>query len=79
MLSAEDSVCYLTAKCIYTDKTFSESDRARIEYDLGAADLELLQKKLSMVFFRFSGNLLQMLYDRNYDHIKEELLKYADY
>lgn len=78
-LSAEDELCYLAAKCVYTEKEFDKNDIRRIEACMSMVDRERLMPKLEGVFFRFTEHLLQLLERKEYDDIIPSLWKYAAY
>lgn len=78
-LGAENELCYLTAKCIYTEKNFCASDIKRIEACMSVIDRELLLPKLEGIFFRFTDGLLQLLEQRKYIDIIPALWRFAAY
>lgn len=75
----EDELCYLLAKCVYTQKSFSAGDIERIGECLAHADKEVLMPKLEGVFFRFSERVLEMAKKGEYEDIIPSLFKFADY
>ena len=76
---AEDFLCYLLAKCVYTEGGFSDSDKQRIEQCMSKTKKQVLMPKLEGVFFCFTEKLLQMLEAKDYDSIIEALYRYAEY
>lgn len=78
-LGAEDELCYLTAKCIYTAKNFCTSDVKRIEACMSVINRAALMPKLEGVFFRFTDSLLELLDQRKYDDIIPSLWRFAAY
>ncbi len=78
-LGAEDELCYLTAKCVYTKKKFNDNDIERIEACMSVVDREMLIPKLEGVFFRFTDRMLQMLDRKEYADIVASLLCFAEY
>lgn len=74
----DDLLCYLLAKCVYTEKEFNQTDRQRIQQCLKGATGDLIPK-LTGVFFCFTSRMLQMIKDQDYDHIIEELYAFAEY
>ncbi|MCC8164132.1 MAG: hypothetical protein LIO86_13455 [Lachnospiraceae bacterium] len=78
-LAPADELCYLLAKCIYTDHQFSITDRERLEHDLLGANEPELSFKLSAVFFHFTPRLLELLRNRQYESIEQELWEFAEY
>lgn len=78
-LSPEDDLCYVLAKCVYTEKTFAGADVERIERDFTRADINILLPKLEGVFFKFTRILIGMLNRKAFDRVIEELWCFADY
>lgn len=78
-LSTEDELCYLTAKCVYTEKVFCQRDIERIEACMSRVDRGILIPKLERVFFKFTGCMLRLLERKEYDDIIASLLQYAAY
>lgn len=78
-LGVEDELCYLTAKCVYTDRTFDPRDIRRIEACMSVADRAALIPKLEGVFFRFTDRLLQLLAAGKYADIIASLWRFAAY
>lgn len=78
-LGAEDFLCYLLAKCVYTESGFSDYDKKRVEQCMGEIKKQVLLNKLEGVFFYFTEILLRMLRAKDYDHVIEALYRYADY
>ena len=78
-LSCEDELCYLLAKCVYTEKAFAEPDVSRIAVCLKKADREILMPKLTGVFFRFTERLLQLAEEKKYEEIIPSLWRFAEY
>lgn len=78
-ISYEDELCYLLAKCVYTEKAFSKTDRERIEICMGQIDEEKISPKMEGVFFRFTPKLFKLIHEQAYEEVISSLLKYADY
>ncbi|GEM_PF-6063712 len=78
-LCAEDELCYFLAKCVYTDKTFDLQDIKRIESCFAKSDINQLMPKIESVFFRFSQKMLEMVQNKEYDHIINALWAFAEY
>jgi hypothetical protein len=78
-LQAEDMLCYLLAKCVYTEGSFAETDKRRIKDCLRSADRAVLMQKLEGVFFKFSDSILKMIEQDEFDSIKERLWAFSDY
>lgn len=74
-----DEVCYLLAKCVYTQKAFAKEDVDRITYSYGKADKVLLLQKLELVFFGFASNMMKMIEEQNFDDIIVKFMSYSDY
>lgn len=79
VLSAEDFLCYILGKCVYTDEKFSNYDIDRIEKCLNNAEDKLLRTKLQGVFFNFTDELIEMLNEKKYDDLIDALWCYANY
>ncbi len=79
VLSAEDAACYLLADCIYTKKSFPPAKRDVILRKIGKADRDMLKEKLSRVFFKFSGRLLDMAEKGEFDRIITAFFAFAEY
>lgn len=78
-LGAEDELCYLLAKCVYTVKFFKDADRKRLEEDMSTVDAAGLLPKLEGVFFRFTDKILELLHEKKYDDIITALWRFAEY
>ncbi len=77
--AAEDYLCYLLAKCVYTEEAFCKEDIARIENCMKQVKEPQLSDKLEGVFFYFTKNILEMINKNQYDEIVEALWCYSDY
>ena len=75
----EDFLCYLLAKCVYTEKGFSEEDKRRITKCSKKVDTNVLMPKIEGVFFHFSETMLKMIDEGDFEHIIEALWRYAEY
>lgn len=78
-LCPEDDICYILAKCVYTNRRFSERDIKRIGENMLRADKDILLKKLGGVFFEYVDDLLRQIENRNYDNIISNLWQYDKY
>lgn len=78
-LGVEDELCYLTAKCVYTEKEFHPADIERIKGCMIAADRTQLVPKLEGIFFHFTDILLQLLTEQRYSDIVASLWRFAAY
>lgn len=78
-LGAEDELCYLTAKCVYTEKAFGSGDTERIEACMAVADREVLIPRLDGIFFNFTNKLLQLLAEQKYSDIIASLWRFSSY
>lgn len=76
---AEDLLCYLLAKCVYTKESFSKEDIARIENCMKQVKEPQLSDKLEGVFFYFTNTILEMVKKGQYDDIVEALWCYSEY
>lgn len=79
VLAADDTVCYLLADCIYTKKCFPFEKRNIILKKLEEAGNDILNEKLSKIFFRFSGKLLDMVRKEAFDEIIPMYYAFAEY
>ena len=75
----EDFLCYLLARCVYTNQEFTPYDISRIEACRKKCDETILAPKIDGVFFHFSDTMLQMIDHGEYDHIIDALWSYSDY
>lgn len=78
-LSPEDALCYLLAKCVYTEKNFSKEDCEKISENFEIADREKLFFKLEGVFFRFTETMIKMCEEKNFSEIIVSLWEFSDY
>lgn len=78
-LCPEDELCYLLAKCVFTKKKFSETDTTRIKNCFGRVSIEKLMPKLEGVFFRFSGKMMDMIRQGDFNNIISSLWQFAEY
>lgn len=76
---AEDFLCYLLAKCVYTKESFCKEDIARIENCMKQVKELQLSDKLEGVFFYFTDTILEMVNKGQYDDIVEALWCYSEY
>ncbi len=79
VLAADDAVCYLLADCIYTKKFFPYEKRKTILQKLEKADKDILNEKLSKIFFKFSEKLLGMVEREEFDEIIPAYFAFARY
>ncbi len=79
VLSVEDTICYLAAKSVYTEKEFLKPDRLRLKKELDRSDEQLLMNKMKLVFFKFSGQIIQMMKDGEFEDIIPSFWKFAEY
>ena len=75
----EDMLCYLLAKCVYTEEEFSEKDIERIENCMNQVKEPQLSDKLEGVFFYFTPSILEMVRKGQYSDIIEALWCYSEY
>lgn len=78
-LEPTDELCYLLAKCVYTDHIFQQCDRERIQKCLIQVKEPEVSDKLAGIFFHFTPVLLDMLQKKEYEDIERALWQYADY
>ena len=78
-LCPEDELCYLFAKCVYTEKGFSAEDKIGIEKVLTSIDMDALMPKLEGVFFKFSPRILAMAKEGRFDEIIPALWRFGEY
>ena len=75
----EDYLCYILAKCVYTDEQFGEYDIDRIQKCLEETKEPQLSDKLKGVFFNFTTTMITMLKEHKYKDIIEALWCYSEY
>lgn len=78
-LGKEEELCYLLAKCVYTDKCFEKEDIERIESCFSGTEKTNVLPKLEGIFFRFSERMLEMLEKKEYEDIIGALWRFAEY
>ena len=78
-LCPEDELCYLLAKCVYTEKGFSNEDQTSIKKAIDSIDNDALMPKLEGVFFKFSPRILTMAKDGRFDEIIPALWRFGEY
>lgn len=78
-LGAEDELCYLTAKCVYTEKVFNKDDIKRIENCMAVISKTALLPKLESIFFKFTDKLFLLLTKREYTDIIASLWRFSSY
>lgn len=78
-ITPENMLCYLLAKGVYTQGKFENDDITRIMQCMKDIDKTILMPKLKGVFFNFSGTILELIKDNEFDHIKERLWSYSCY
>lgn len=76
---AEDEFVGLVARAIFDKKEFNASYIDSIESLIGHIDREDVLKKLTLVFFKFSSVLLDMLERKDYARIIDSYVTYKDY
>ena len=70
---------YILVRSILDRKGFRPSYRAeleRLQYVIADSDF---QKKLELVFFKFSNELLRLLHEKKYDEIYSSYVSFSDY
>jgi hypothetical protein len=77
----EDRRClvYKLAKCVFTDKIFSQAAKREIQdYEALISDNQLVLF-LEKVFFKFTPTLIKMLKNRDFDNIISSCYRFSDY
>jgi hypothetical protein len=78
-LEGKRDFVYKLAKCVFTDKIFSQSARREIQdYEYLISDSQLVSF-LEKVFFKFTPTLIEMLKNRNFEVIIPSYYHFSDY
>ena len=78
-LSVEDEFITLIARSIFDKKDFSESYRARITALLPKVNLEEVENKMRLVFFKYTPYLLDQVKKKEYSSIIKNYLAFTNY
>ncbi len=81
VLAKDDEICYLLAFSVYTEKCFSENNKAILNDNIATLGdkAKMLEYKLSKVFFRFSDKILELAMKNEYDDIIPSLYSFCEY
>ncbi len=77
--SAEDEVVHLCGHAIFDKRFVSNRYAARMEYLVGQCSREKLLEGLTLLLFRFSGQALRLLLERQAEQMYQRYLTFSDY
>jgi hypothetical protein len=78
-LEGRYDMVYRLAKCVFTRRTFAESDIENIQNNEGLLDDSVLVLFLKKTFFKFTPILIDMLLNRDYAHIVSSCFEFNNY
>lgn len=78
-LSYEDELVHLLTRCIFDKKQFTTAYRQEIEKLLKLVSDTELDRRMSMVFFKFTPFLKELLSCKAYDDICVSYIEFSDY
>ena len=79
MSAVEDLFVLMASRCIFDKKTFSLWHRGILSQTLRQCNIDLLRKKLDLVFFKFAPRLLELVRMSKFDEIISGYLSFSDY
>lgn len=79
MLSFEDELIHLLTRLIFDGKKYNNKYANRIGILLDKVSKEVLYEKMKLVFFKFSGFLMDFLYNNQLDDISQKYIKFTEY
>lgn len=78
-LSKEDLFITLIVRSVFDKKEFQEGYINKIEELIGDVDLEDVIHKLKLIFFNYSGSLINQIKEKNYSTILENYYRFSKY
>jgi len=79
MPSVEDLFVLTLSRCIFDKKDFTVWHRDLLHQKLGQCDIELLKKKLDLVFFKFAPQLIELVRNSEFDELISNYLSFSYY
>jgi len=78
-LSYDDEFITLIARSIFDKRTFAQGYIKRIEEIYSLISLDNVNKKMNLIFFKFTPLLLQLIENREYSDLVDRYIKFKDY
>lgn len=75
----EDQLIHLLTRCVFDKKEFNSGYIIKINELIKVVNRQNLIKKLNLVFFKFTQNLLDLLEKQRYDVIRNQYIEFTDY
>ena len=78
-LSHEDELIHLITRCVFDKKKFPGGYISRIDELMGAVNVVNITYKLSLIFFKFTNTLLELIREKQYNNIYQTYLQFKEY
>ena len=79
-LAGEEKIIFILANAILNKKVLNIKDKDEIEkLLLNGIDYKILNEEMSVVFFKYTNRLINMLISREYDDIVQHYYTFVDY